>query len=160
MNYAERILQQKKDKRRTPILDKNSPYQSIRVSKDPEWVFNHCLHDGVMDRIMTDLPDGVTDFFELSFIAHQRLGNNGFEIDWKSKDNLDNEAIFTLAIERERLGRGTILSVQGFSTNMKSKEETSDLILVFLKRLKSLLETGEIATTKGQPSGREELTLH
>jgi uncharacterized membrane protein len=47
---------------------------------------------------------------------------------------------------------------------MLSGEDPKTLVLTNLKRLKALLETGEIPTTKGQPSGREELkkpeTLH
>ena len=36
-------------------------------------------------------------------------------------------------------------------------EDPDSLAIINLKRLKAFLETGEIATIEGQPSGREEL---
>jgi uncharacterized membrane protein len=95
----------------------------------------------------------------------------GQMISWQSVEGSEIETSGTVCFEKADGGRGTVVSL---SMNYEipggklaewitffGGEDPDTLVLTNLKRLKGLLETGEIATTEGQSSGRENAqTLH
>lgn len=157
MNYAERVLKEVKVQKKFPTSDKDRGlYHSATVAKSPEWIYEFCSDENVMDRVMQDLPEGVSNFLELRIDTHRKTEKDHYEFNWKSKEGHKFSATLFLSIQPDLKGRGSILTAEGHIANMSSEDEPSALILVFLKRLKALLETGVIASTKGQSSGREE----
>lgn len=88
------------------------------------------------------------------------------EISWISLEGSSVHTSGTLTLEKAPAGLGTVValtmdySIPGGKLSefalLFTGETPSLLIMNNLKRLKALLETGEIPTTEGQPSGREE----
>lgn len=84
-------------------------------------------------------------------------------IAWRSLPNADVENIGSVRFEDAGNGRGTIVNVSiaynppagmvGAIVAMLFGEEPNQQISEDLQRFKRLMETGEIATTEGQPSG-------
>ncbi len=77
------------------------------------------------------------------------------------------QAILAFLFEPDSSGKGTVISLKmvyenlsGRMTDMAQKlvgDDLKTLAAVNLRRLKAYLETGEVPTTDGQPSGKEEV---
>lgn len=91
-------------------------------------------------------------------------------ISWRSVGESEVSQRGTIWFDRAPAGRGTIIhcamdfSVPGgmvteFVTKMMG-EDPNTLVNANLKRLKAYVETGEIPTVEGQPSGREETSYY
>lgn len=87
-------------------------------------------------------------------------------ISWQSTSNSYVKQVGSVGFHPATGGRGTVVSLSllyeltgGAVTELATKlllEDPKTLILKNLRRMKALLETGEIPTVEGQPSGREE----
>ncbi len=85
-------------------------------------------------------------------------------IAWRSIDGADVENSGTVRFSEDRAGRGTQIDVElryrppmGGAGALVAKlfgEEPGQQLKADLRRLKQVLETGEVATTEGQSSGR------
>jgi len=105
-------------------------------------------------------PAGMSVEWDAEVTAEQP---NQF-IAWHSMEGADVENAGIVRFERAAGGRGTMVHVElqyrppgGAAGAMVAKlfgEEPSQQIEEDLRRFKQLIETGEIATTIGQPSGR------
>jgi uncharacterized membrane protein len=87
-------------------------------------------------------------------------------IAWKSLGKSVVEMVGTVTFEPAPANRGTIVHLVmnyhipggkvGELAGKVTGEDPTNLTLTNLRRLKAYLETGEIPTTEGQPSGRDE----
>ncbi len=163
MNTAERVLKSPKTPSKFSDLDKEEGfYNSSTIKKSPLKIFTFCQEASNLDKILADLPLGLERFFNLELVSAVENGLHDFEIKWQNKPDSAFQASLTFRLEPALLNRGTLVFAEAVFLNLPRKdEEPSTLVGIFLRRMKALLETGEIPTTKGQPSGREELnTLH
>jgi len=88
-------------------------------------------------------------------------------ISWRTRDDSEINHCGSVRFERGPGHRGTLVRVEvyygmpGGATEAKAAQLFSTapetIVTQDLRRLKQLIETGEIATTKGQPSGRRSL---
>lgn len=131
-------------------------FNSSNVALPPEKVFEICRNERTVQRVLSDLPKGIKNFLELSFVSAEQLSSDEYEIKWKNKEDARIQGSLSLLLTRATANRGTIMVAEAvFEKFNAGDEKPSDLMNVFLKRMKSLIETGEIPTTTGQPSGRE-----
>lgn len=87
-------------------------------------------------------------------------------ISWRSVEDSEVDTFGEVKFHRDPGGKGTVVSLTmdykvpgGKLTEfltMFTGEDPDSLAKINLRRLKALLETGEIPTIEGQPSGREE----
>lgn len=109
-----------------------------------------------------DLPRGPKMEWDAEIIAERE----GEMIAWESLDNPRIHQSGTIQFQDNRRGEGTLISLSlsyellgGDLAELAATlmlEDPKTLVLQNLRRFKAFLETGEIPTTKGQPSGREE----
>ncbi len=86
---------------------------------------------------------------------------------YETTDRSPVQAILAFLFEPDAKGQNTVVSLKmvyenlsGRMTDMAQKlvgEDLKTLSAVNLRRLKAYLETGEVPTTEGQPTGREEV---
>ena len=167
MNTAEKILKEdtKAQSRRHGFTKERGFYNSATIGKSPGEIFAFCQDEQNVEKILEDFPMKINNFLDLTLISAIKNGPNHYEIFWKNKPESKVKATLSFSLKKTSLSRGTLLTAEAIFENFHVKgEEPSNLMNIFLKRLKALLETGEIPTTKGQPSGREQLehkpTLH
>lgn len=146
-----------------PLLDKDHGYfncQTILLS--PEDVFAFCQDSSNVKKVLTDLPVDVENFLDLNLVSAVQTEPNQYKVQWSNKENSKAAGNLTFILTKAPYDRGTFLTAEAQFNKFNFRTEgPSNLMNIFIKRFKQLLETGEIATTKGQPSGREELkTLH
>lgn len=156
---------------------------AITINKDPEEVywfvrnFENLLKfsKGFVDIKMRS--EDVSEWklqsktgFDLSWTAKITEEVPGEKISWTSDSTFTSSEVKisgSVWFIKAPANLGTILSVGidysiigGKAAELVaffSGEDPDTLIATNLKRLKAYLETGEIATTEGQPSGREEI---
>lgn len=146
-----------------PLLEKDHGYfNSQMIALPPDKVFEFCQDSENVKKVLTDIPVDLDNFLDLQLVSATETETDQYKILWENKKQSKLTGKVSFLLKKAPLDRGTYLSAEATFANFSFKEEgPSSLMNVFLKRFKSLLETGEIATTKGQPSGREELkTLH
>jgi len=167
MNVSEKILEDKKSQSQVPMLDKAAGFfNSATIAKDPDSVFDFCQIEANIEKVLTDLPLGVDNFLDLTLVSARRPGSGEYEIKWQNKPGTKVKGTLQFLLKRAPANRGTLLSAIAEFKELHPKDEgPSDMMNVFLKRMKALMETGEIPTTKGQPTGQQELsekekTLH
>lgn len=166
MNQTEKVSQIKSQK--GPLLEKEHGYfNSVTIRLSPAEVFELCQDDGNVQKVLSDLPMDVENFLALDLISAENVGADQYKIIWENKSDTKIAGNLTFLLTEAPVDRGTILSAEADFRNFNFNDDSpSTLMNIFLKRFKALMETGEIATTKGQPSGREELnesrdqTLH
>jgi hypothetical protein len=136
-------------------------YHSVSLTRSPEEVFAFCQDAQNIKKVLMDLPDEMDNFLNLNLLSATRLSEGRFEIIWNNLSDSTAKGTLTFMLMDAPLKRGTILTASAVFDNLDFKNDgPSSLMSVFMKRMKALCEVGVIATTKGQPSGREEKTLH
>ncbi len=110
-----------------------------------------------------DLPRGPKVEWDAQIVA-ERYGEM---IAWKSLDNPRIHQAGSIQFKKAPGNRGTVVSLSlsyelfgGELTELAAQlmlEDPKTLILQNLRRFKSFMETGEVATVEGQSSGREQL---
>lgn len=144
-----------------PLLEKDHGYfNSQTVMLSPDEVFSFCQDSENVKKVLTDLPVDVENFLELNLVSAEQLEANQYKIQWSNKANSKFSGNVIFLLTNAPMDRGTYLTAEASFAKFNFREEgPSNLMNIFLKRFKALMETGEIATTKGQPSGREEIKL-
>ena len=133
-------------------------YNSTTIAKSPTVIFDFFKDKKNVEKVLTDLPKEAVNFLELDLISSAPTGAEQFEIKWKNKPSAKVQGTLSMYFKQAPADHGTILSAVAVFDEIDWKdEEPSTLMNIFLRRFKALAETGEIATTKGQPSGREEI---
>lgn len=157
MNTTEKSTQEKTV---VPIPDKHTGfYNSTTITKSPAEIYEFCLNEQNVEKALKDLPLGLENFLDLNLISSESTGNDQFEIRWENKPNSIVKGTLTFQLKNAPANRGTVIyATAAFNELQLKDQEPSDLVHYFLKRMKCLVETGEIPTTKGQPSGRDELS--
>lgn len=143
-----------------PLLDKDHGYfNSATVALSPLEIFHFCQNDHNIKQVLTDLPGDLENFLDLTLKSAEQVGTDEFQITWHNRPESKFSGTLIFLLKKAPVNRGTIVTTEAqFNRiNLKS-EKPSTLINMFLKRMKSLIETGEIATTKGQPNGQEEIS--
>lgn len=142
-----------------PLIDKeHGYYNSVSIALDPSEVFAFCQDISNVKKTLTDLPMNVENFLDLSLTSAEQIGEDQFKIVMQNNPNSNAAGDIVFLLTRAPAGRGTYLTAEAIFEKISWHDEgPSTLMRSFLKRLQMLVETGEIATTKGQPSGREEL---
>lgn len=137
----------------SPNLDRDHGYfASVSVTNQIEDVQKIFQDERNVEKVLTDLPEGITNFLNLRVESA-----NADRIVLVNESKLADGTL-TFLLKEDGLHGGTIITAEALLQKIHFREEgPSTLMNIFLKRMKSLIETGEIPTTKGQPSGREEL---
>lgn len=135
-------------------------YHSANILKSPQFVYEFLQNPENLKEALKNLPEDIENYLDLELIRANATDADEYDVTWENlEDNLISGAI-TFHCQRAPENRGTILLAQAsFSNFSSSDDDPSELIRFFIKRLKALMETGVIATTQGQPSGREELKI-
>jgi len=155
MNTSESpIILESRDKQRGFFSSTNSPL-------DPEQVYNFCQNKENVENVLQGLPLNLDNFLELVLDSSKQNENDQYEIRWINKPESKFEGSLTLHIISAPANRGSLVTaIADFEKVNFKTSKPSTLIEIFLRRMKALMETGEIATTKGQTSGRKEHLLH
>lgn len=134
-------------------------YHSQTVFLPIEDVYDFLQKKENVEKVLTNLPHTMNNFLQLEFVGASEAQEGGFEVNWKNSEKATFQGTLTFVLKEAPANRGTyVAAVAVFDKFSWRDEEPSDLMNGFLKRLKMLMETGQIATTKGQPSGREEIS--
>ncbi|MGE3975419.1 MAG: SRPBCC family protein [Bdellovibrionales bacterium] len=172
-------LKDKKFEQKTSIQDENKTRHAITVGRAPEEVYLFWRNFENFPRFMKDIKSVKTISPKLSrWKAELKLGPNlewdaevteiipNKKIAWASLAGSDVQTKGIVTFEKAPGDRGTIVRLSTDYTLPGGKitewaafftgEDPDTLMLINLKRMKQVLETGEYATTEGQPSGREE----
>ncbi len=134
-------------------------YHSNSVNKSPAEVFSFCKNEENLKKVLVDLPEKIKNFLDLEFVSASPTTTSGemFQVRWQNRKTTDVQGTLTFNLSPSSHGKGTVLIANAiFADYTMDNDEPSDLINIFLKRMKALLETGELATTKGQPNGKDE----
>lgn len=115
-------------------------------------------------RWVLDLPRGP----QTEWIAEIVAERPNEMISWETREGDNVQQAGTVHFQKAGGGRGTVVSLTmkytitgGKVTELATKvmgEDPKTLAMSNLRRFKAYLETGEVPTVEGQPSGREELT--
>lgn len=115
-----------------------------------------------LSRWTVELKNGADTTWDAEILADRP----GEMISWKSLEGSEVNQAGAVWFEKAPAGRGTVVRFSlaydvpgGKLTELLTKltgEDPESLILTNLRRLKALLEAGEIPTVEGQPSGRDE----
>ena len=164
MNQTEQVTNS--ESQRGPLLEKDHGYfNSATVRLEPSEVFKFCQDESHVQKVLEDLPVDVENFLSLKLISAEDIGKDQYKIVWENKADQKISGRLIFLLTKAPIDHGTFLSAEANFESINFKTDSpSTLINIFLKRMKALMETGELATTKGQPSGREEIespkTLH
>ncbi|MBC7386245.1 MAG: SRPBCC family protein [Cryobacterium sp.] len=156
---------------------------AITIKKSPTEIYSFFRDFTNLPRFMKDLKEvNILSPLRSKWTVNLSLGPTvswdaeiihdipGESIGWKSLDDSEVKTKGKIRFLSAPAGKGSIVllsmdySVPGgkpveWLTKLKG-EDPHTLVLTNLKRLKALLETGEIPTTEGQSSGREPVELH
>lgn len=158
MNQTERS-QKSQEKSQAPLLDRDHGYfASASLTCSPQVVYQSCQNIHHVEKVLKDLPADLDNFLSLELVSAQEEGSNQFRIVWQNRKDQKIAGKLTFLIQEAPANRGTLITSEADFKKLNFKEDSpSTLMNLFLKRMKALIETGEIPTIKGQPSGREEL---
>lgn len=162
LESEQRSQTSKHSSRILPVVPEEGLFASMLINVDPEVVFTICQEEMSLEKVLEGLPYKADQILDLRLAEANRNKDGQYEICLKNKPESKLSGELKLLIAEAYNGRGTLLTAEAGLDLWKPKSDSPSILLnAFLKRLKALIETGEIATTKGQPSGREELkTLH
>jgi hypothetical protein len=160
MNLAEQNLTEKQPsapKGAVPVRGTGLT-SSVSIALGPAEVFDFFQEESLMEKVLGDLPVDIENFLSLSLIAAKDVGEDNYTVMWGSAKDSEVPGTLTFHIYRGPANRGSIVTTSADFKALPFGDGPSDLVKLLLKRAKALAETGEIPTTKGQPSGREEIT--
>ena len=161
MENIERNTERNSSHNSIPLLDKDHGYYaSASVTSPVEETFNFFQNQDHVRKVLEDLPEGISNFLELTLSSAEAVSPNEYRVVWNNTQK-SAKGNLNLLIKESPLKGGSIITIEAVLEGIKFRDESpSTLMNILLKRMKALLETGVLATTKGQPSGREELQLH
>lgn len=168
MSTTERNLRDTKSQSQIPMADKTHGFFNIAtIALTPPEVFSACQDSSNITTVLKDLPKGFERFIELNLLNAEETAGDEYAISWETSPDSKVRGTLTFLLKKAPGNRGTIISAEATFDILKTNDADPSVFMnIFLKRMKALVETGEIPTTTGQPSGREELisshkkTLH
>lgn len=126
-------------------------YQSNTINKDPQTVYEFVKEGSNLKKVLSDIPEEINNFLDLKLDS-----STSDRVVYKNSMDAKIQGALSFDIGAGPAGKGTTLSVQAKFGDYSLKDENpSDLINLFLKRVKAMIETGVLATTKGQPNGED-----
>lgn len=138
-------------------------FHSCTIFSSSAQVYEFCRKKENIMLVFRDLPEEIQKLLSLEVTS-----SSSQTVAITNSENSKLALTGTLTFAAAPADRGTVVTAEAFFEVPGSKllsrlldvenPEPSILVGIFLRRLKAQLETGEMATTKGQPSGREELT--
>lgn len=141
-------------------------FHSCTVRLDPEQVFTLCQDESNLNKVIQSLPEFVSNRIQMDQIQKD-IDEQNMKITWSNQKHSQIHFKADLFLSPAPADRGTYLVAEAFFEVPRSKiltdilevedPEPSMLVGMFLRRLKALFETGEIATTQGQPNGNDEV---
>jgi hypothetical protein len=146
-----------------PLLEKeHGHYACATILAAPEEIYHFCQYESHINQVLDDLPGDVENFLKLKLTSNKQINLDQYKILWENRPEAKLAGSVSFLIKKAPAQRGSFLTVEANFEKLNFKEDSpSTLMNLFIKRFKALIETGEIPTIKGQPSGREELrTLH
>ena len=160
MDIENKQLRDQKTRSLMPMADRDRGfYHSQTVFLPIEDVYDFLQKKENVEKVLSHLPEKIHDYLKLEFIGASEAQDGGFVVDWENAEDAKLQGTLSFVLKEAPANRGTyVAAVAIFDKFSWKDEEPSDLMNGFLKRLKMLMETGQIATTKGQPSGREEIS--
>lgn len=136
-----------------PALDNDHGYYSVVSLTNPKEVLEEFFSDPMnVEKVLTGIPSPISNFLDLELESA-----DADRVVYRNKNaHAPGQLIFLL--QENQFHPGSLITVEAKLGNIRFRDEgPSTLMNLFLRRMKQLIETGEIATTKGQPSGREEI---
>lgn len=157
----------------TPFADaRATPRTKIRhaitINKPPHEVFAFVADAGNLKALLEGNKGGVA--VPAAWLSDVRAGttsnmNSGLVFNSGKDADLKVDGSISVTVDEPY---GTVVSIAADYSMLGSRldewmaffegQDPDHVIRVLLRRLKSFLEVGEVATTKGQPSGRSEET--
>lgn len=132
-------------------------YHSNTINKAPSEVYAFCQNEANLNQVLSNLPEKIENFLNLQFVGGYSLNDGMFKVEWKNKEKSDVSGHLILFISPRTIGEGSVVIANAlFGEYRMENDGASDLINIFLKRMKALVETGQLATIKGQPNGKDE----
>lgn len=141
------------------ILERDHGFlHSQSVLLDSQEVFHFLQNDKHLEQVLENLPGDVENFLDLKLVHAKQMADKTYEIKWQNKPDSKFVGHLTFFLSETRGKKSSVITLEAnFDKINFHTDSPSLLITFFLKRLKMLMETGEIATTKGQPHGKEEI---
>jgi hypothetical protein len=161
MNLEEQNLKENWTKEKVPFfVRRQGLFHSVTVTNSPEEVFKFCQDSSIIEQTLEHLPLNANNILDLSLVSANQTQGDHYIVKWQNRPEFKFKGTLTLELRKAPYNQGTVItSIAEIHQFKSTDEEPSDFILFFLRRLKCLIETGVIATTKGQPSGRDELDI-
>lgn len=134
-------------------------YHSTNIARTPSEVYGFFKDIHHIETVLNDFPKEVKNLFSLTLESSEENDGNSYEIKWSNLPQANITGNLSVSISLAPNKRGSIVSAIAHFSDSKSRDESpSTMMNYFLRRMKALCETGVLATTEGQPSGREELS--
>ena len=154
-------------------------HRSITINKSPAEIYTFFRNFGNLPYFMKDLVSVRVSSETISHwvvqLEHGPIVKWDAEIieekyaemiSWKTIGKTEVHQTGTIRFSKAAYDRGTVVRLHMSYTIPAGKlgkfatllvgEDADSIMLINLSRLKAYLETGEVPTTKGQPSGRDE----
>ncbi len=129
-------------------------YHSNTINKNPAEVYEFTKTQSNLSKILGDLPPELENFLDLTLTSADSVANDSFRVVYTNAKTAKIQGMLTLDMSAGPASKGTVIIAQGKFGNFTTKDEgPSDLMNVFLKRVKAMVETKVLATTNGQPNG-------
>lgn len=130
-------------------------YHSNIINKPLAEVYAFCQRKTSLQEALLDLPEKTENFLDLEFVnSNANANGKDFQVQWQNNKRAEKQGRLLFNLSPSLKGKGTVLVANAIFNDFDMENaEPNDLINILLKRIKSLCETGEIATTNGQPNG-------
>lgn len=161
------------------LKDEEKIHRSITINKSPAEIYTFFRNFANLPYFMKDLVSLRVNSETMSHWVVQLEHGPKVEwdaeiteeryaemISWRTVGKTEVQQVGTIWFSKAPHGYGTIVRLHmaytipagkiGKITTQLIGEDPDSIMLTNLSRLKAYLETGEVPTTKGQPSGREE----
>ncbi len=133
-------------------------YSSCLINLKPAQVFKFCKEESNIKSLLKDFPVNVDLLLNLSKSSVEKINSTDYKITYQNSDSSFVAGRLIFLLKPASMNRGTYLTIEAKFLNVSFLEAgPSTLMSVFLKRMKAFIETGEYPTTRGQPSGKQEL---
>ena len=129
-------------------------YHSNTINRNPAEVYEFAKTQSNLSKILSDLPPELENFLDLNLTSAESVATNSYRVIYTNTKAAKIQGVLTLELVPGPAMKGTVITAEGKFGNFRNTDEgPSDLMNVFLKRVKAMVETKVLATTKGQPNG-------
>lgn len=151
---------------RPHLIQKISPetyegiYHSRSINKTPAQVYAFCQSDENFKKVLQYLPNKIKNFLDLEFVQANSISKDTYQVEWRNVQSSETQGRLILTVSPDAHKGSVLIANAIFANYTMENDEPSDLINILLKRIKALSETGELATTRGQPNGNDEKEIN